>query len=55
MDAEEDAEDAKEYNALHKSIDEREREWQIEGDLFSPWDLQADDEHCDQAPLEEEA
>ena len=28
--------DAKEYNALNNSIDERERQFQIEGDLFSP-------------------
>ena len=44
VDPKEDAEDAKEYNVLQKSIDEREREWQNEeDDLYRPLDHPADD------------
>ena len=32
----EDAKDAKEYDALHKLIDERELEWQMEGTSSAP-------------------
>ena len=41
----EDGKDAKEYNALYKTIDERGLELQMKGDLFSRWDHHyADDE-----------
>ena len=49
----EDAKDAEEYNALYKSIDEREREWQNIEDLYNPRDHPyADDEQSGaQVPL----